>query len=109
MKQTSWQYITASDLERLLKDDESATLIDARTREEFGREHVPRAINVPITELAGFARGRGNTAKGLVVTMCGSTGRGEQTAVILAALGEERVLVMQGGLKAWKEDGFPVT
>ena len=105
MSETPTDYITVADMERLLREDENATLIDARTPEEYSEAHVPGAVNVPIADLPDFARGGAATE---LVTMCGSTGRGEKAAAILTDNGVEDVRVMEGGLKAWREAGFPV-
>ena len=107
MNEKSTNYVLVTELERLLKTDE-LTLIDARTAEEFDEEHVAGAINVPIVDLAEFAKSRSKTNDGLVVTMCGSTGRGEKAAAILDDHALENVQVLEGGLKAWKDSGLPV-
>ncbi len=122
MTETATEYIAVSDVERLLREDGSITLIDARTAEEYGEAHVPGAINVPMDALADFAQSgaQGGAAQGgaaksgdkRLVTMCGSTGRGEKAAAILTYIladsGVENVLVMEGGLKAWRDAGLPV-
>ena len=107
MKMTE-RFIAVDDLERLMEDDKTVTLIDARTAEEFGAGHVPGAINVTIEELTEFARSLGSTSNGLVVTMCGSAGRGEKAAAILDSCGVEKVMVLKGGLRAWKDADLPV-
>ncbi len=108
MNETSARYVVVNDLERLLSKDSTVMLVDARTAEEFDEGHVPGAVNVPIADLTEFAASRGKTDDGLVVTMCGSTGRGEKAAEILRSHGVENVRVLQGGLKAWREEGLPV-
>ena len=108
MNESSMNYLSVNKLERILKEDSSVTLIDARTSEEFCEGHVPGAINVGIEELAEFAGSCGNASEGLVVTMCGSAGRGKKAAEILCSHGLGNVLVLQGGLKAWKDAGLPV-
>ncbi len=108
MSETSMKYLAVSALEGLLKENHVLTLIDARTAEEFDEGHVPGAINVPIAGLAEFARNRDKYPAGPVVTMCGSTGRGEKAAAILGSEGARRVQVLQGGLKAWRDAGLPV-
>jgi len=100
--------IVVKDLERLMKEDSSVTLIDARTAEEFDEGHVPGAINVPITDLTEFARNLRDASDGPVVTMCGSGGRAEKAAVILASHDIANVVVLEGGLKAWRGAGLPV-
>jgi rhodanese-related sulfurtransferase len=108
VNESSVNYLAVNKLERLLKEDSSVTLIDARTSEEFAEGHVPGAINVGIVRLAEFAGSGGNASGGLVVTMCGSAGRGEKAAEILFSHGVGNILVLQGGLKAWKDAGLPV-
>ncbi len=107
MTEAPAEYIAVADVERLLKEDGAAMLIDARSPEEYAEAHVPGAINVPIADLPDFARS-GDTGKGPLATMCGSTGRGEKAAAILEANGVENVRVMEGGLKAWREAGLPI-
>jgi rhodanese-related sulfurtransferase len=101
-------YVAVDALERLLANRGAVTLLDARSPEEYSRGHVPGAINVPIADLLDFARDRLTPSRGPIVTMCGSSGRGEQAAEILTAAGVENVRVLQGGLKAWSEAGFAV-
>ena len=109
MNETPEQYITVTEVERLLREDNNVTLIDARTAKEFAEGHVPGAINVPIPDLAEYTRSGDNAVEGLLITMCGSTGRGEKAAAVLSSLGVEDIAVLDGGLKAWKEAGYPVT
>lgn len=101
-------YIGVTEVERLLREDNSVILIDARTAEEFAEGHVPSAINVSIPDLAEYVRSRDNTVDGLLITMCGSTGRGEKAAAALATLGVKDIAVLDGGFKAWKAAGYPV-
>ncbi len=108
MIETSIVYLAVNKLERLLNEDGSVTLIDARTAAEFAEGHVPGAINIAIADLADFAESGGDDSEGLVVTMCGSAGRGKKAAEILLSHGVGNVLVLQGGLKAWRDAGLTV-
>ena len=108
MNETSTNYVAVKELERLLKEDNTVTLIDARTAEEYGEGHVPEAINVPIANLTEFARNRDSDFDGLVITMCGSSGRGGKAATILASEGMKNVQILEGGLKAWTDASLPV-
>lgn len=102
MSETAVEYISVIDVAGLLNEGEDVTLIDARTVEEYAEAHASAAINIPIADLDDFK------VTGRPITMCGSTGRGEKAAAILADHGVKDVLVMEGGLKAWREAGFPV-
>ena len=46
MNETSTNYVVVKELERLLKEDNTVTLVDARTAEEYDEGHVPGAINI---------------------------------------------------------------
>lgn len=108
MKETSTNYVVVKELGRLLKEDNTVTLIDARTVEEYDLGHVPGAVNVPIDNLTEYAKNRGSDSDGPVVTMCGSSGRGEKAATILTSEGVKNVQILEGGLKAWRDAGLPV-
>ena len=108
MNDTTTNYVVVKELERLLKEDNTVTLIDARTVEEYDEGHVPGAINVPIADLTEYAKNRGSDSAGFVVTMCGSSGRGGKAATILTSEGVKNVQVLEGGLKAWRDAGLPV-
>jgi rhodanese-related sulfurtransferase len=108
MNESSANYVGVNELNRLLREDSTITLIDTRTPEEFADGHASSAINVPITNLTEFAENRGDTSDDLVITMCGSTGRGEKAAAILNSHGVRKVRVLEGGLKAWRDAGLPV-
>ncbi len=109
MKETPANYVDVNELKRRLDDDGTLTLIDTRSREEFSEGHVPGAINVSIVQLPEFAGRRDRASDGLVVTMCGSAGRGEKAAEILCSHGVTKMLVLHGGLKAWKDAGLPTS
>ena len=102
------QYVSVNDAARLLKEDNAATLIDARTAEEFNAAHASGAVNIPIANLDEFAKSRDADSADLIITMCGSTGRGEKAATVLASGNVRNVLVLEGGLKAWRDAGLPV-
>ena len=101
-------YIDPQLVAELLKGEDSYILIDARTPEEYEASHAAGAINVAIDDLPAYAQNYSEQGKSdLVITMCGSTGRGEKGEAILTENGVAGVKVMAGGLKAWKEAGLP--
>ena len=81
-------------------------IVDARSREAFGRSHIPGAINLPHHEIsadttAGFDRGA------LYVTYCWGPGCNGSTkgALRLAQLGF-RVKELIGGIEYWRREGY---
>lgn len=102
-------YIGVDVVASHIAEDQKIILIDARTPEEYTASHAVGAINVPIDALPIYAQDYIKAGKNEpVITMCGSTGRGEKAEAILTLHGVKNVKVMSGGLKAWKDENFPV-
>lgn len=108
MIETSTNYVVVKELERPPKDDNTVTLIDARTVEEYDEGQVPGAINVPIVDLTEYAKNRGSDSNELFVTMCGSSGRCGKAATIRTSECVKNVRILEGGLKARRDAGLPV-
>jgi rhodanese-related sulfurtransferase len=81
-------------------------VLDVRTREEYTAGHVPGAVNIPHTELAGRL-GEIESDRGVVLyCMVGPRARlGEE---ILRRAGVSKVLHLEGGLAAWRDADLPV-
>jgi len=99
--------IDSWDLKLAREAGEPVTVIDARSRQAFAREHIEGAINLPHREMnrestAGIDR------NALVVTYCDGIGCNASTkgALRMAELGF-RTRELIGGLDWWKRDGHP--
>jgi rhodanese-related sulfurtransferase len=86
---------------------EPFVLIDARDPIQYGREHIPGAINVPYIEIR--AGGLLPPRDQRIVVYCSS-----ETCPIsqyayeaLDRLGYEEIYDMRAGLQGWKDAGFP--
>lgn len=80
--------------------------IDVRSPGEFEREHIAGASNVPLSELTK----RGLPETGTLVIYCGepSCPLSRNAAATLGSLGYGNLRLLQGGLAAWKQLGYPV-
>ena len=99
--------IDSWDLKVAREAGERITVIDARSRQAFAREHIPGAISLPHREMsqesaAAIDRGA------LVVTYCDGIGCNASTkgALRMSELGF-RTKELIGGLDWWKRDGHP--
>jgi len=99
--------IDSWDLKVAREAGERITVIDARSRQAFAREHIPGAINLPHRQMcpettAAIDRGA------LVVTYCDGIGCNASTrgALKMAELGF-RTKELIGGLDWWRRDGHP--
>jgi rhodanese-related sulfurtransferase len=101
----------ASELEMM-----GPTLVDVREPDEVGREGaIPGAVHAPRGMLEFWAdptspshRPEFHPGRRTLV-YCASGGRSALAAQALQALGYGDVAHLEGGLKAWKEHGRPVT
>ena len=97
-------------------DDDQVTLVDIRESDEVGREGViPGAILAPRGMLEFWAdpgspyhRVEFDPSRRTLL-YCASGGRSALGVQALQALGYTDVAHLDGGLKAWKEQGRPVT
>jgi len=84
---------------------EGACLMDVRERDEYVTEHIPGAVNLPLSELAE----RENEIGPNTVLICASGNRSSQTAASLASLGKPGLLNLSGGTAPWVREGRGVT
>lgn len=98
----SLQTIDAPTAKRLI--NQGAILVDIREADEYAREHVPGARNVPLSRLGSLPAG---TAKAMVFH-CRSGARTSANAPRLAAAANCQAYILEGGIEAWKTAGLPV-
>lgn len=94
------------DLSESLKNNEGIVVVDARSTEAFGLEHIPSAISIPHRTMSEETTKNLNRSK-TYVTYCDGIGCNASTkgAVNLAKLGFN-VKELIGGLDWWKRDGY---
>lgn len=101
--------ITRETLKRMIDEDVDFLLIDARTHKGFGDEHLPGAISIPADHMGEHLM-REFKKNRTIVTYCSSL-ECESSAIAgekLETYGFKKVLRYKGGLKDWKEAGYPV-
>lgn len=102
-------FVTPAELNRLLTEGGSATLLDVRTQGEFAAAHVPGATHIPLDDLdaAAFLQQRGADG-GPIYVLCHSGGRARKAIEIFRRAGFDGCVLVEGGTQAWIEAGFPV-
>lgn len=83
------------------------TLIDIRDPDEFAREHIKGAINIPVSTMA-HTPFKIDASK-QVVFYCRSGNRTEMNCEQLSQYVKGEGLLLGGGITAWKAAGLPVT
>lgn len=100
--------LSFDELQKLYRENARFVLVDARSREDYGRGHLPGAISLPVEDIKD---GAGRLDKNEeIVTYCGSF---ECHASTMAAkefmrLGFKDVRDYKGGIREWSEKGSPV-
>lgn len=102
-------YITAWELRERISDGmKNLLLIDVREEEELEGPlgQIEGVLNIPIGQLAIKQRELSSYKSIDVVTVCRSGARATTGAQILKKAGFERVRVLEGGMKSWREEGY---
>lgn len=99
--------ITAAELQKLLVENRDAiALVDIRERDEFRKEHIPSAINIPFDELEVRAEDELSKSSHIILYYfkCGEENKiSAFTSSNLTNLGFKNVTVLDGGIDKWKE------
>jgi rhodanese-related sulfurtransferase len=95
--QTAWD---------IINEKADLVIIDVRTVSEYESGHIEGAINIPVEELSQRLSELNPSDELLVYCR---TGNRSTTAVrILKTDGFEKIYHMDGGITAWRNEGFPV-
>jgi rhodanese-related sulfurtransferase len=100
----SIQRITPEQTRVLLES--GATLVDIRDKDEFARERIPHARNIPLATI-GESRLSAQAA-GALIFHCRSGARTGGNAAKLAAAAGCDAYILEGGLDAWKQANLPI-
>jgi rhodanese-related sulfurtransferase len=100
--------IHTQELRTLRTDHADMLLVDVMPKENFDKDHIKGARNIPVDGsdfIAAIARIAGRKDKKLVVYCAGeSCDASRRAANMLAAAGYTDVAAYEGGLSAWRHD-----
>lgn len=94
--------ISASDAQLLMT--KGALLIDIRGQDEFARENITGAKNIPLSEIGGQKFGANHNA---IIFQCKTGMRTSMNAPSLAQTAQCDAFILDGGIDAWKAAGLP--
>lgn len=96
-------------LKKKLDAKEAFVLLDARSRQSYEEEHIAGAISVPVDEAEKKAGKIIPDKKKEIITSCGSFECPASTILAekLIRMGYKKVSDYKGGIKEWKEAGYP--
>jgi rhodanese-related sulfurtransferase len=101
--------VTVDDVKTMLDRGETFHLIDVREESEFARDHLPGAVHLGKGILERDIEERVPDTKASIILYCGGGFRSALAADNLNKMGYTKVLSMDGGIRGWREKGYPLT
>lgn len=99
-------YCSVQELWHAMQSGESPQLIDVREAAEYAAEHIENSLLVPLSRLDQEASRIERSRPAYV--FCRTENRSREAAKRLRDAGFSRITVVEGGLTAWKENGYAV-
>jgi rhodanese-related sulfurtransferase len=84
-------------------------LVDVREESEFARDHLPGAIHLGKGIIERDIEARVPELNIEIILYCGGGFRSALAADNLQKMGYTNVISMDGGIRNWRERGFPLT
>lgn len=103
------QQTTVDDVKQKLDHGDKFLLVDVREESEFAKDHLPGAIHLGRGIIERDIEARVPDLNAPLVLYCGGGFRSALAADNLNKMGYSNVLSMDGGIRVWREKGFPLT
>ena len=103
------QETNVDQVKRKLDGGEKFVVVDVREESEFAKDHLPGAIHLGKGVIERDIEARFPDLNTPLVLYCGGGFRSALAADSLQKMGYTSVLSMDGGIRAWREKGFPLT
>ncbi|MBZ5572480.1 MAG: sulfurtransferase [Acidobacteriia bacterium] len=103
------QETTVDDVKARLDRGEKFLLIDVREESEYAKDHLPGAVHLGKGIIERDIEARAPDLGTTMVLYCGGGFRSALAADNLQKMGYTGVISMDGGIRVWREKGFPLT
>ena len=100
--------VSIDEVKKKIDNKEDIILLDVRDREEYETGHIPGAINISRGTLDFKVHLIVPDKDKKIIVYCGLDLRSPLATKSMNDLGYKKALNMIGGLKAWKEAGYPL-
>lgn len=99
---------TVDEVKARLDRGEEFTLVDVREESEFAKDHLPGAIHLGKGVIERDIEARVPELDAELVLYCGGGFRSALAADNLQKMGYKNVISMDGGIRDWREKGYPL-
>ncbi len=100
--------VTVDQVKTMMDLGQHFTLMDVREESEYAKDHLPGAIHLGKGILERDIEERVPETGAEIVLYCGGGFRSALAADNLQKMGYTNVLSMDGGIRDWREKGFPL-
>jgi rhodanese-related sulfurtransferase len=101
--------LTVEDVKAKLDRGERFHLIDVREESEWAKDHLPGAAHLGKGVIERDVEQRIPDTGAEIVLYCGGGFRSALAADNLRKMGYTNVFSMDGGIRGWREKGYPLT
>ncbi len=101
--------VTVEDVKGKFDRNEEFLLVDVREDNEWEKDHLPRAVHLGKGIIERDIEQRVPDLNAPIVVYCGGGFRSALAADSLGRMGYTNVLSMDGGIRGWREKGYPLT
>lgn len=101
--------VTVDDVKGLLDRGQKFHLIDVREESEYAKDHLPGAIHLGKGILERDIEAQVPETAAPLILYCGGGFRSALAADNLQKMGYTNVKSMDGGIRDWREKGYPLT
>lgn len=108
-KTKSFESIAPQEFAEKIKTTDKPQILDVRTPEEFGSEHIDNAVNVNWNSDDFAAKAELYDKSKPVFVYCLSGGRSKKAAAKLQELGFTTIYELDGGIMNWDKEGYSKT
>jgi rhodanese-related sulfurtransferase len=100
---------TVDVIKSRLDRGDKVTLVDVREESEFAKDHLPGAIHMGKGVIERDVEQKVPDLNSELVLYCGGGFRSALAADNLQKMGYTKVISMDGGIRGWREKGYPLT
>jgi rhodanese-related sulfurtransferase len=98
-----------NEVKKKMDCGEKFTLVDVREESEFAKDHLPGAIHLGKGVIERDIEARVPDLNAEIVLYCGGGFRSALAADNLQKMGYKNVISMDGGIRDWREKGYPLS
>jgi len=98
-----------AEVKRKMDSGGKFILVDVREESEYSKDHLPGAIHLGKGIIERDIEARVPDLNAEIVLYCGGGFRSALAADNLQKMGYSNVISMDGGIREWREKGYPLT